>query len=121
MTIKRVENVFRNLPVNSMLRAFPVMEDEDKVQLLNIFRPYTISALSKENPYLFEYYQVEENDFLDTIAYKFYGNSALWWVVADFNDITNPYEALEAGTSLKLMRSDYLYILYDDVQLIGDL
>jgi hypothetical protein len=121
MAIKKVEGIFRDLPVTSLLRAFPVMEDEDRTQLLNVFRSYSVTKLSVENPYLFEYYQIEDIDFLDSIAFKFYGNSSLWWVVADFNEITNPFETLTPGETLKILRNDYLYILYDDIQVIGDL
>ena len=37
MAITKVEGVFRNLPITSMLNAFAVMEDEDKIKFLNIF------------------------------------------------------------------------------------
>lgn len=33
----------------------------------------------------FTYYQVRASDRIDTLAYKFYGNSGLWWVIADAN------------------------------------
>jgi nucleoid-associated protein YgaU len=42
---------------------------------------------------------VIEGDRLDTLAHKFYGNSRLWHIIADSNDIINPFE-LEIGIQL---------------------
>lgn len=33
----------------------------------------------------FTYYQVRASDRIDLLAYKFYGNSGKWWVIADAN------------------------------------
>ena len=121
MSVKKVENVFRNLPVTSLLRAFAVMEDEEKVRFLNIFRSFIIGDSVRTNAYMFQYYQVEEEEFLDDISYKSYGTPSLWWMIAEFNEITNPFEALEEGESLKILSGDYLYSIFDNLQDIGDL
>lgn len=46
---------------------------------------------------------VIDGERLDTIAYKYYGNSKYWWVLADANDIKdtliNPF-VLDSGTKL---------------------
>ena len=44
-------------------------------------------------------HEVIEGDRLDTIAYKFLGDSKLWYIIADTNDIINPFE-LEIGQVL---------------------
>lgn len=120
MAIKKVDE-FRNLPVTSLLRVFTVVEDDDKERFVNVFRSYTISGGVKENSFMFEFYQVESDEFLDDISARFYGTPSLWWIIADFNDIPNPFEALEAGLTLKVLRGDYLYTVFDDLQEIGDL
>lgn len=48
------------------------------------------------------FYDVEPEDTLHKIAYRFFGNSALWWVVARFNDVLDPFAELEPGTTLRL-------------------
>ena len=44
-----------------------------------------------------------DGERLDTIAYKYYGNSKYWWVLADVNDVNdtliNPF-ILTPGTKL---------------------
>ena len=121
MSVKKVDGVFRNLPVTSILRVFQIVEDDEKVRFSNVFRSYTISSDIQNNSFMFEYYNIDDIDFLDNISAKYYGTPTLWWVIASFNNITNPFEALEPGTSLKILRSDYLYVVFDDLNEIGDL
>ncbi len=42
---------------------------------------------------------VIEGDRLDTLAFKYYKNSTLWYIIADTNGIYNPFE-LEIGSEL---------------------
>ena len=121
MASKKVVDAFRNLPVTSILRVFQVYEDEDREQFSNIFRAYAVSSEIQSNSFMFEYYNIDEGDFLDDISAKFYGTPTLWWIVAAFNDITNPFEELEVGEPLKILRPDYLYVVFDDLEEIGDL
>jgi len=121
MAITKVENNFRNLPVTSLLNGFAVMEDEDRIQFVNVFRSFVIAKSIKENSLAFEFYTVEDEEFLDDISSKFYGSPNLWWVVAEFNDETNPFEALEEGLSIKILSGDALYTIFDEIQLIGEL
>ena len=44
-------------------------------------------------------HEVIDGDRLDTIAFKYYGNSRLWYIIADANEITNPFE-IEVGSKL---------------------
>ena len=97
------------------------MEDEEKTQFLNIFRSYVISDAVKTNSFVFKYYQVQDGEFLDDISSKFYGAPNLWWLIAEFNEIQNPFEALEEGASIKIISGGTLYTIFDDIQLIGDL
>ena len=33
-----------------------------------------------------------EGETLDTLAFKFYKNSKLWWIIADYNNILDPFD-----------------------------
>jgi len=37
-------------------------------------------------------YTIKEEDKLTTIAFRFYGNPLLWFLIADINEIENPFE-----------------------------
>lgn len=51
-----------------------------------------------------QYYVVdpEEEYRIDAIAYKVYGSTFLWWVIALVNDIRNPFNQPEAGQVLRI-------------------
>ena len=37
-----------------------------------------------------DYYIVKDEDTLDQLAFNYYGNAKLWWIIADINDIDHP-------------------------------
>ena len=39
-------------------------------------------------------------DRLDTLAFKYYNDSSLWYIIADTNEIENPFEILGLGEEL---------------------
>lgn len=45
----------------------------------------------------YKFYTVVAGDTLDAISKKFYNNEGYWWVIADFNDIINPFDDLKPG------------------------
>lgn len=47
-------------------------------------------------------HKVEVNETLDSIALKYYNNPTFFWIIADFNQIQDPYKELEVGTQLKI-------------------
>lgn len=46
-------------------------------------------------------YNVESFEHLPNIAYKMYGNTTLWWIIASYNGIINPL-LLQPGTVLQI-------------------
>ena len=44
-------------------------------------------------------YIVEQDDTLTSISYNFYGEPLYWFLIADINDIDNPF-ILEVGKSI---------------------
>ena len=49
-------------------------------------------------------YTISENEVgrLDNLAYKFYGNVNLWWVIAYANNIKNSFEDMSPGDVLQI-------------------
>lgn len=43
---------------------------------------------------------VLEGETIQSIAYKYYGDSGMWGIIADINTIFNPFTELEAGMEL---------------------
>lgn len=56
-------------------------------------------------------YIVKSSDRLDLLAQKFYGASALWWVIAQKNDLDLPIAEMQEG--MELIIPDPKYVLTD--------
>ena len=51
------------------------------------------------------YVASETGDRLDTLAYQYYNNSSLWWIIASANNIHNAPLGLKDGTILRIPRN----------------
>ncbi len=47
------------------------------------------TAMSKDTPYYT--HKISEGDTLDYLSLKYYANPTLWWILAYFNDIIDPF------------------------------
>lgn len=56
------------------------------------------------------YYDVLPGDNFQRIAYRMLGDSRLWWVVADFNDIMDPFVELEPGSTVRVPSASRLWM-----------
>jgi hypothetical protein len=86
---------------------------------MNIFRSYSFNEDTQTNVSYFDTYEVGQEEYWDNIAYKYYGSPHLWWVIPAFNNIVNPFETLEPGTNLKILKESYIYILLRDLDTIA--
>lgn len=122
MSIKQLPDFDRDLPISSSLRLYPVVQDSsDNEIFLNVFRSYNVSDDIYNNESLFEYYTVQTDDWLDNISYTHYKTPYLWWLVALFNGITNPYEELNEGAVLRILSYSNIYSIFDDITEIESL
>lgn len=48
------------------------------------------------------YVDVRLGDTIHSVSHRELGDMRLWWVVADFNDITDPFADLAVGTTLRV-------------------
>ena len=56
------------------------------------------------------YVATETGDRLDTLAYQYYQDSSLWWIIAAANNIHNAPFGVEDGTILRIPQN-YIQIL----------
>lgn len=56
------------------------------------------------------YVASETGDRLDTLAYQYYNDSSLWWIIAAANNIHNAPFGLDDGTILRIPQN-YIEIL----------
>lgn len=105
----------------SLLHQFNILQDEDGNYLLNIWKSYSIPDDIKNNEdYTFEH-DVDNNDWWDSIAYDYYENENLWWVVALTNDVVNPFEELTPGETIDILDDRFLYQVIKEIKNISEL
>ena len=110
------------LKQTSFLRAFNLLQDSDRVtKYLNIFKSLKLNTSEEFDLSFFETYETENDDWWDNISYNVYGTPHLWWVVALFNNIFNPYEELDEGQNLKILKPVFVFTLFKDMDNIREL
>lgn len=105
----------------SFLRLFNTLLDEDReTKFLNIFRSYIANENIFSDIAFFETYEVSNGEYWDNVSYNLYKTPFLWWVIALLNNISNPFEELEDGDQLNVLREDYIYQLTADLEKIAE-
>jgi len=105
----------------SFLRLFNILLDEDReTKFMNIFRSYIVNEDILSDISFFETYEVSNGEYWDNVSYNLYNTPYLWWVIALLNNISNPFEELEDGDLLNVLRDDYVYQLITDLEKIAE-
>jgi len=118
---KYSEYTKQNLSNSSQLKLFTILDDvTSNTYYLNIFRSYIINTSSLNDTSFYELYEVDNNDWFDNISYKFYNTPQLWWVICIVNNIVNPFEELQSGQILRILKNSYIYNILKEVRNIGN-
>jgi len=107
----------------SMLNLFNILYDSDeRIYFMNIFRNYIINEDIERSVVHYDAHEIDDSEFPDTIAYKYYNSQYLWWVIGLFNNIINPFEEFDTENKefVKILKTNYLYQLLQEIQLIGN-
>lgn len=126
MTIKVEDKSFIDvtgirLPTTSRLRMFPILKEWNDERFINVFRSYIIDSNIKDKDDYWLTYTVDTDDWWDNISSKHYDTPTLWWVICLLNDIVNPMEEIEEGQVVKVLKEDYLYIVFNDLNRLSQL
>jgi len=125
MAITKSTETFRKLTNHqlsdqSFIRMFNILVDHDRItNFLNIFKSYTYNKDLDQDVSYFYTHNVGYDEWWDNISYKYYKTPDYWWVITSFNDIVNPFEGLEVGMSLRILKPQYLYSLLRDLDTIS--
>jgi len=126
MAIKELTSDFHTLTghrlgTTSQLKLFNLLEDHDGTKFINIFRAFAINTKLSEDAVYYNSYEVDNNDWWDNISNKYYDTPYLWWVICIFNNIVNPFEELNPGDSIKVLKSEFLYQFLKDLEYMSSL
>jgi len=124
---KYTEKTFFELTGNdianiSQLRLFNILLDEDRqTKFMNIFRVARVNTDVVQDTLFFDTFQVPDADFWDNVAFRIYEIPQLWWILGLMNNTVNPFEELEAGDFLTVLKEEYVYNLTKDLENLSEL
>jgi len=126
MPVTRLSQTFYEITGNrlgnlSYLKLFNILEDTDGTRYMNIWRSYEVNTDLVDDTLYYESYEVDNEDWWDNISYYNYETPKLWWLCALMNDVMNPFEELEAGSNIKILRDNYIYQLIRELETIQEL
>ena len=80
----------------SYFSMFPVLSYDAKGNgketiMTNLFRRVKVKSNASDNIVDFDYYDVQDGETPEMIAYKYYGDANLHWVILVINDIVDYY------------------------------
>jgi len=105
----------------SLLKMFPIMEEDDGTKFMNIFRSYTVFTDTLVDTAYFQTYEMENEDWWETVAWKLYQTVALWWVVCMSNNVINPFEESEPGKNILVLNPVYVGQLIKEIRNISEM
>lgn len=105
----------------SFLRLFNILLDNDRdTKFINIFRSYLANEDIFSDISFFETYEVSNGEYWDNVSHNLYDTPYLWWVIALLNNVSNPFEELEDGDILNVLKDDYIFQLTRDLEKIAE-
>jgi len=112
------QNNIPDLPPLSVYRYenfFNIYNDEESsMRFYNLLR--NINIFPSENSQLEGEYSIDYNDTWVSISYKIYATMELWWLLCSYNQIINPIKMPEAGTKIKFLQPDYVYVILNEIK-----
>jgi len=65
---------------------------------------------------VYELYKVNSQIALTVLSYRLYGSQHLWWLIMVLNNLRNPVKLIESGSVLKIIKSEYLDLIFDSLK-----
>ena len=74
------------------LYQYDLEDTQNQVLITDILRRVNLKSNVKANTLVFDQYNVKDGEQPDTVAFKYYGDSELHWLVVTVNNITSRYD-----------------------------
>lgn len=89
------------LTAQNIENLFNVYQNTDGTYFYNILK--TVQFPEDLDPQLYSEYYVQPKDTWPLIAWKFYKDVKLWWIICALNNISNAVAQPEMGTKIKII------------------
>lgn len=106
MKITDIKPIIVEITSENYENIFNVYTDENQFYYYNLLKK--VDFPDDLDPDVYDYYQTLPIDTYPNIAYTFYKNITLWWLICATNHIDNPIKQPEAGTLLKILKPFYV-------------
>jgi hypothetical protein len=103
---ERYENIFNMYEVTN--------KNGDPYVFYNILTKVSIPKDLDSTVY--EYYRIDSEIPLTTLSYRLYNTQHLWWLILATNNIKNPVKLITGGSVLKVIKKDYLDIIFNAIK-----
>lgn len=76
--------------------------------IVNIFKKFSIRQSKLVSVNFYDEYIVQSTDRWDTISFNAYDTTALWWLIANYNGVIDPFAELVVGDKIKLIKPEFI-------------
>lgn len=80
--------------------------DYNNETIINIFKKFSIRQSRLLSVNFYDEYIVQSSDRWDTISYNMYNTTALWWMIANYNGVIDPFAELVVGEKIKVIKPE---------------
>jgi hypothetical protein len=109
----KIENPNNKISKTKYENFFNMYQDDAGFNFYNILK--NITVFPAKDTSIEDEYIIKPKDTWIFIAYKYYDNMNLWWLVCEYNQIKNATEIPEPGTKIKLLKPDYVSVIIDEL------
>ena len=79
----------------------------------NLIKP--INVIKADNVSIEHTHVFSSQDSWTNISYKYYQTIDLWWFICTYNQIQNPLKPIEPGTEIKILKSEYVGSILEEL------
>lgn len=114
--MKEIDKKKIDLKRSDMANMFRAYEDDAGNTVFYCGRTIEFGDISKLNEKYVTKHVWRDEDTWHKLAYRFYSNPKLWWIIAKANDITNPFAEPDVGTLVNIPTNAIVDIVLDRIQ-----
>jgi nucleoid-associated protein YgaU len=85
-----------------LANLFQIIKDGNNNLIFNLSDSISFNITDRTDNY-YTVYKVKPKDTYHNIAYKFYGDRHLWWIITKFNNVKDVCKLPKQGTTLKIL------------------
>ena len=106
--IQNIQHKIENVNLENIFNVYydSNLNTNDEKYFYNLLK--TINFPKDLDPMYYDNYVIKYGDMWPTIAYDFYGNVVLWWLICSANQIQDPTKNPEIGTTIKIIKIQYV-------------